>query len=727
MSAFSITPDNRRCHSESTIGHGMGPGPGPTQRETSATRRKSDGDAGAILVGNNSNCNCNSNSNRTNSARNDPEDWKAGGKRGVRPRLDHLQCPVTQKNLLQSHNDASLASTSISSNTITTAEYMEDYYSSNENENEGDGDGDGEETDIELNENGGSLDRRKTDRLRRRTPKHYQDTPPSSSTRKAAASSSSSYLYSGNHHSPKLSTQIARFQKMVSDLESASKNPASSPEAAWKSRILLRSARDAERDLASGLASLPLPETNANTTGNANANATQTAACKKLARDFRRARDQLRSVVAAMERKQLADVSLLTASEAAPTRTTAAAPVSTAAPARGTASLQREEDFFDRAMRERNHEVRRISDSMKMVNEIYQDLAEMVDGQQEQVDRLEDLNEETKAQTRAGLEEIQHGMWKLCVADRSGNGSGLFRGRGTTSTALLDLSGSAEEDGSEGQHRASSSASTSQRKSSSSYPKQATPLVDPGELLNCMMCQVLPPRNNNNNNNNTSDSSSRHVRSVDVGAGSQQEFPRARPSPLRRLPPGLQESARDVYQRGHAVVGGIVEQVHEAVTSNSGSSALREVRDRMTCTPRPGDYRSNYYDDDDDDNDNDNNNDICEDAVTMTGTEPTARQGLGVGVGAGADDRDASVTDEENLLGKAYFQIEEHTKERSPRRSKNNRRSTYHNDDYDGRPHEQSHRQSRSRRDSENRGHGLEKRDRKHRRKSASRSTERIR
>jgi hypothetical protein len=39
-----------------------------------------------------------------------------------------------------------------------------------------------------------------------------------------------------------------------------------------------------------------------------------------------------------------------------------------------------------------------------------------VDQQQEQIDQLEDVNEHTKSQTKAGLEAIQYTMWNMCAA-----------------------------------------------------------------------------------------------------------------------------------------------------------------------------------------------------------------------------------------------------------------------------------------------------------------------
>eukprot|EP00536_Pseudo-nitzschia_multiseries_P002383 jgi/Psemu1/5410/gm1.5410_g len=722
LPAFSATPDSNDINNNNN-----------NNNKSAAHRRRSDG--GAILV---SNANSASSSSIIHphraSSESRLEDWKADGKRGVRPRLDHLQCPVTQKTLLHGHNnnDASLASTSISTNTMTTHDEEEDedegeYYSSNECDN------DDEEDDIELNEN------RRTDRRKRRTPKHYQDKPMSSKTDQNTSTATLA-------NSQGLYTQIARFQKMVSELESISRNSnssgnnnnngnnaSSSPEAAWKSRILLRSAQDAERDLGSRLSLLLSSSQQRGTTGGEGGTGGAFAVRnKKLARDFRRARDQLQTVVAEMERRQRADVSFLTAAAPAARtgtqqmteETAETLPASdnknyTATTTTG-AALHREEDFFDRAMRERNHEVKRISNSMKMVHEIYQDLAGLVDGQQEQIDQLEDLNENTKAETRAGLEEIQHGMWKLCAADRS---SGV---------ALLDLS---DEEPGEGHGD-----SGGKRRESASQSKSKP--LDPGELLTCMMCHH-PPQ---------TDSSSHHVRSFDVntianasanaksGAGGGKSSSSSRQRPFR-LPSGFSESAQDVYQRGHAMVGGIVEQVHEAVavavaTNNPGSSNLREVlRDRITCTPRPGDYdgKKYYFDDVNDINDNvnDNVNDDNDQDANGQIAEPSSNH----------DHHQDDSTTDGSLIGKTYFQIEEHASDRSPRTKRRSRSSGSGIEEHasdrsprtksSGGRHERnrSHRKSNTRRDSSthdrdhDHDHEREKHERRHRRKSSSRSS----
>ena len=45
---------------------------------------------------------------------------------------------------------------------------------------------------------------------------------------------------------------------------------------------------------------------------------------------------------------------------------------------------------------------------------LLQDLAALVDGQQEQIDRIAETMDYSKGNTRAGLEEIQKSTWGLC-------------------------------------------------------------------------------------------------------------------------------------------------------------------------------------------------------------------------------------------------------------------------------------------------------------------------
>ena len=58
-------------------------------------------------------------------------------------------------------------------------------------------------------------------------------------------------------------------------------------------------------------------------------------------------------------------------------------------------------------MREREEEIRNIHKGMHTVNEIYKDLAHLVDNQQEGVDQIENQMEGAKENTKSGLKHIE--------------------------------------------------------------------------------------------------------------------------------------------------------------------------------------------------------------------------------------------------------------------------------------------------------------------------------
>ena len=98
-----------------------------------------------------------------------------------------------------------------------------------------------------------------------------------------------------------------------------------------------------------------------------------------MLRDYHRASEQLQIIVEETERRQKAEISCLTAKEAAE----AGADPANSQKRVLMGAAEQEEDFFERAMRERQAEVQKISDGMKKVQDIYADLAGMVDGQQQ--------------------------------------------------------------------------------------------------------------------------------------------------------------------------------------------------------------------------------------------------------------------------------------------------------------------------------------------------------
>ena len=115
-----------------------------------------------------------------------------------------------------------------------------------------------------------------------------------------------------------LSSEIVNFQKLVSDLEQVMKRFSQTPESQWRCKILIRSAGDADRDIQRQFF--------VNLRGN------QNMAYRKLYRDYRRAQVTFQRILDAHERQQRANISYMFSRE------------------------QTKEDFFDRAMREREQE-----------------------------------------------------------------------------------------------------------------------------------------------------------------------------------------------------------------------------------------------------------------------------------------------------------------------------------------------------------------------------------
>jgi hypothetical protein len=170
---------------------------------------------------------------------------------------------------------------------------------------------------------------------------------------------------------------------MVTDMEQAMQKSGDSPEAQWKTKILMRSSKDAEHDISRRLHEFE--ETSLRTQ-----NGRGQMAMRKLRRDFARVHQQFATSMQSHQRRQHAEASLLNAD--------------------GVKS----EEFFDRAMREREQEINDVHHSMKKVNAIYEDLAGIVDGQQEQIDQFVDKIEESKATTRKGMEHFHDAVKGMC-------------------------------------------------------------------------------------------------------------------------------------------------------------------------------------------------------------------------------------------------------------------------------------------------------------------------
>jgi len=124
---------------------------------------------------------------------------------------------------------------------------------------------------------------------------------------------------------------------MVAELERLLDDAGTSPETQWRTRILIRSAQDADRDIQARLYNLSDDAQSSR----------QQVALRKLHRDCGRVHTHLGQVLQRYQTKQQVEVSFLSKEEA-------------------------REDFFDRAMREREQEVMKIHKSMNQVNSIYQ-------------------------------------------------------------------------------------------------------------------------------------------------------------------------------------------------------------------------------------------------------------------------------------------------------------------------------------------------------------------
>ena len=202
-----------------------------------------------------------------------------------------------------------------------------------------------------------------------------------------------------------LTHETQQFQKLVADLEGGILDPAASesPEGAWRARILIRSAGEASKDLGNKLYQYertllsPTNGTVAVSKDKENSQKelrVQQSACMKLHRDYNRSHKGLTMALTHYQKRQNAEVSRLSAV--------------------GWSQVpeKQNDDFFDRAMREREAELDTMNKSMHKVSEIYNELACIVDGQQDDIDALDDSVRDSKASVDAGYEQIS------CLMDR---------------------------------------------------------------------------------------------------------------------------------------------------------------------------------------------------------------------------------------------------------------------------------------------------------------------
>jgi len=196
---------------------------------------------------------------------------------------------------------------------------------------------------------------------------------------------------------------------MVTQLQGLVDQSGVSPEMQWRSRILLTSAQDADRDIADKL--YEYEKSLVDVQGHSKEARTAQTAFMKLHRDFRRAHQAFTITLCDYERRQRTDISLLGANHNQSINVRN--PDALMDPAQ--VLQQEQEDFFERAMREREEEINQVNQKMHKVNEIYRDLALLVEGQQEQFDALGNRVQDAKDNVEGGLRHIEYARDRLCA------------------------------------------------------------------------------------------------------------------------------------------------------------------------------------------------------------------------------------------------------------------------------------------------------------------------
>jgi len=171
-----------------------------------------------------------------------------------------------------------------------------------------------------------------------------------------------------------------QYQKTVAELEQILPEAGEHPEAAWRAKILMRSAQAVDQELWGKL--YDYEKTLFNREQDPEVRQQQTA-CMKLHRDFKRSHKFLVMAVSLYEKTQRAEMARLGAV--------------------GWSNRQEEndEDFYTRTMREREEEIERMNKSMHQVGNLYKDLEFLIQKQQEPIDELEDVVEEAHVYTKS--------------------------------------------------------------------------------------------------------------------------------------------------------------------------------------------------------------------------------------------------------------------------------------------------------------------------------------
>lgn len=187
--------------------------------------------------------------------------------------------------------------------------------------------------------------------------------------------------------------ETQQYQKTVAELEQVLPEAGEQPEAAWRAKILIKSAQAVDQELWKKLYDYEKMLHSREEDPDVRK---QQTACMKLHRDFKRAHKSLVMALTVYEKTQRAEIARLGAV--------------------GWSERQdEEEDFYTRAMREREAEIERMNYNMHQVKDMYQDLSFLIKKQQEPIDDLEDYIEEAHAYTRSA----NRSLWEelMCFAD----------------------------------------------------------------------------------------------------------------------------------------------------------------------------------------------------------------------------------------------------------------------------------------------------------------------
>uniref|UniRef100_A0A7S1YGT7 t-SNARE coiled-coil homology domain-containing protein n=1 Tax=Grammatophora oceanica TaxID=210454 RepID=A0A7S1YGT7_9STRA len=216
-----------------------------------------------------------------------------------------------------------------------------------------------------------------------------------------------------------LAGEIKHFQKLVRELEALVDDTESGTnvEDQWRTRILLRSGEEADDALAEKLEHQRVLASN---------HVTVQTSLAKLNRDYKRAHDTFHAAVAKYIRKQAVEVSLLSSHDPfAPNRATL---------------QQEEEDYYDRVVREREEDMRKMNAAMHKVNDIYSDLAKLVSEQQGQIDHVEEEMRNSRAYTEVAAENFRRARAKFAACSAS-LGQESSRRRGLSMISSLNCGG----------------------------------------------------------------------------------------------------------------------------------------------------------------------------------------------------------------------------------------------------------------------------------------------